>query len=132
MTKKLPFAPLQADIDDARLESLAREKGVGTYDLQPRSVPTPELAAAETGQPAAPRKNAKVAPAGIGEEGPTSTPREKMKKLNLELPGYAWTELKIRAAQQQVSMRHIVMLALVADGISITAQDLIEDGRRLR
>jgi hypothetical protein len=56
----------------------------------------------------------------------------KLKTVNLELPDYVWTELKIRAAHQQTSLKHVVMKALVADGVTIDARDMIEDGRRLR
>ena len=55
-----------------------------------------------------------------------------MKSLNLELPGYVWTDLKIRAAQRQTSLKHVVMTALVKDGITIQDVDMIEDGRRIR
>jgi len=41
-----------------------------------------------------------------------------MKAVNLELPDYAWTELKIRAAKEQVSVRHIIMTALARDGLT--------------
>ena len=55
-----------------------------------------------------------------------------MKSLNLELPAYVWTELKIRAAQRQTSLKHVVMSALVKDGVTILEADMIEDGRRIR
>ena len=55
-----------------------------------------------------------------------------MKAVNIELPDYAWTELKIRAAKEQVSVRHIIMSALREQGIAITEADMVEDGRRLR
>jgi hypothetical protein len=55
-----------------------------------------------------------------------------MKSVNIDLPDYAWTELKILAAREQVSVRHIIMRALKGQGISFAAYDLIEDGRRLR
>ncbi|MBN9248188.1 MAG: hypothetical protein J0I81_12230 [Hyphomicrobium sp.] len=59
-------------------------------------------------------------------------PRAEMKTGNLELPGYVWTELKIRAAQRQTSLKHVVMTALQKDGITISDADMIEDGRRIR
>lgn len=40
--------------------------------------------------------------------------------------------MKIRAAQQQTSLRHMVMSALCKDGIIIREADMIEDGRLLR
>ena len=55
-----------------------------------------------------------------------------MKALNIELPDYAWTELKIRAAKEQVSVRHIIMAALKQTGLPIADADMVEDGRRLR
>jgi hypothetical protein len=61
-----------------------------------------------------------------------STPRMRMKTLNVEVPDYAWVAFKTRAAQQMVSVRHIIMAALRASGIEIKDADMIEDGRRLR
>jgi hypothetical protein len=55
-----------------------------------------------------------------------------MKTVNLELPDYVWTELKIMAVQQQTSLRHVVMTALKSAGTMIKDCDMIEDGRRLR
>lgn len=55
-----------------------------------------------------------------------------MKSFNLELPGYGWTELKIRAAQRQTSLKHVVLSALLKDGVTIADVDMIEDGRRIR
>jgi hypothetical protein len=49
-----------------------------------------------------------------------------MKTLNVELPGYVWTDLKIRAAQQTTSMRHVVMTALRKDGLAIREADMID------
>jgi plasmid stability protein len=60
------------------------------------------------------------------------TPRSRMKSVNIELPDYLWTDLKIRAAKQQVSVRHIIMSALKGQGVEISDADMIEDGRRLR
>jgi len=55
-----------------------------------------------------------------------------MKTVNLELPDYVWTELKIMAVQQQTSLRHVVMASLRRDGVTIADIDMVEDGRRLR
>jgi hypothetical protein len=48
----------------------------------------------------------------------------------VEVPDYAWIEIKTRAAQQMVSLRHVIMSALKASGIDIKDTDMIEDGRR--
>lgn len=114
-----PFLPVTADIDDEALESLARDKGVG-------ALVKPERAQRAAIEPA--RR-----PDGIASPGTAApTPRHRMKPINIELPDYAWTELKIRAARAQVSVRHIIMTALKQQGIPIADIDLVEDGRRLR
>lgn len=116
-TDRAPFAPISPDIDDDRLERLAAEKGVGAL-VKP--------VANRAGEGPKPAEVSRPAPS------PDATPRSEMKSLNLELPAYVWTELKIRAAQQQTSLKHVVMTALVKDGVTIKAADMIEDGRRLR
>lgn len=115
------FLPVTSDINDDQLERLAKEKGVGVM-VKPAPAP-------DEGQGA----RMPDAPANIAEP-PVSgaTPRSRMKSVNLELPDYAWTELKIRAAHRQTSVRHIIMAALLQDGFTIADADMIEDGRRLR
>jgi len=117
-TERAPFAPITPDIDDDKLERLAAEKGVG-------ALVKPVANRAGEG-PRKPAASARPVPS------PDATPRSEMKSLNLELPAYVWTELKIRAAQQQSSLKHVVMSALVKDGVTIKDADMIEDGRRLR
>ena len=55
-----------------------------------------------------------------------------MKTVNLELPDYMWTELKIRDAHKQTSVRHIMIMTLKSNGFQIADVDLVEDGRRDR
>ena len=54
------------------------------------------------------------------------------KPLSIEVPDYLATDLKIKAAQQSVTVRHLVLTALVEAGYDIKAVDMEEDGRRLR
>ncbi|AHB49894.1 hypothetical protein W911_03550 [Hyphomicrobium nitrativorans NL23] len=116
-TERAPFAPITPDYDD-KLERLAADKGVGAL-VKPVANRAGEGAAT-------------LAPQERPAPSPDATPRSDMKSLNLELPAYVWTELKIRAAQQQTSLKHVVMTALVKDGVTIKDADMIEDGRRLR
>jgi hypothetical protein len=121
-TNRPPFHPLDPDLADQNLENLARDKGVGT--LQKPLAPLeqgPKTAAQVPAPVSAPEPPAKGA-----------TPRARMKPLNIELPDYVWTELKIRAAHRQTSVRHVVLSALVEDGITVAEADMIEDGRRSR
>jgi len=122
-TNRPPFIPLDPDLADEKLESLAREKGVGVLQ---RPAPQGEQGLRALA-PQAPPSVAVPEPPAKG-----ATPRSRMKPLNVELPDYVWTELKIRAAHRQTSVRHVVLSALVQDGITIAESDMIEDGRRTR
>jgi hypothetical protein len=130
-SQRAPFLPVVGDIDDDKLEQLARDKGVG-------SLVKTTTNQNKAGQGAAAEKPAQVdvgveAAAGSdAADASAATPRSRMKTVNLELPDYVWTELKIRAAHKQTSVKHIVMTALKADGITIAEADMIEDGRRIR
>lgn len=123
MTKpRAPFMPVTPDLDD-ELERLAANKGVATM-VKP-DLPEPPAIKRQGEGAVVP---AKAEPATK----PGATPRERMKAVNLELPDYVWTDLKIRAAHAQTSVRHIIMKALKANGIMIAEADMVEDGRRLR
>jgi hypothetical protein len=117
------FQSVELDPIDARLEAKAAEKGI-----PPLVNPIPEPSVLRTAPPAtvAPRK-----PKRAGDSA-QSTPRGRMKTLNVEVPDYAWIAIKTPAAQEMVSVRHIIMSALKAKGIAINDADMIEDGRRLR
>lgn len=119
--QRAPFQPVSADIDDGKLERLAAEKGVGSLVK-----PVANSGAGEAAKTTKPMSS--PAPVAASD----ATPRSQMKTVNLEVPDYVWTELKIRAATQQVSVRHVVMSALMKDAITIKDVDMIEDGRRLR
>lgn len=108
------FQSVELDPIDARLEAKAAEKGIPTLVSPPAVATAPQRRRSEPG--AAVR----------------STPRARMKTLNIEVPDYAWIALKTRAAQEMVSVRHIIMSALRLNGIDIKEADMIEDGRRLR
>jgi hypothetical protein len=79
-----------------------------------------------------PRVASKPMPVLRAGDAAQSTPRARMKTLNVEVPDYAWIAIKMRAAQEMSSVRHVIMTALKAHGIEIRDADMIEDGRRLR
>jgi hypothetical protein len=115
---RAPFMPVTDDIDDNKLERLAAEKGVGAL-VKPVANGGGESKTATSSRP---KPDAAL----------DATPRSEIKSLNLELPAYVWIALKIRAAERQTSLKHVVMTALVKDGVTINEVDMIEDGRRLR
>lgn len=123
--ERAPFRPLTPEIDDDRLEQLARDKGVGVLARPAKTVQRPQQT------PATPDVEVPTTTVSVTND-TGATPRSRMKTVNLELPDYVWTEIKIRAVQRQTSLRHVVMTALLADGVTISDADMIEDGRRLR
>jgi hypothetical protein len=125
--QRAPFLPVSSDIDDDKLERLARDKGVGAFVKPTSNANRAGEGAQEPAVAATPKQKAETPAADTG-----ATPRSRMKTVNLELPDYVWTELKIRSAHRQTSVRHIIMTALKGDGISIADVDMVEDGRRLR
>lgn len=124
---KPAFQSVELDPMDLRLEAKAVEKGIPTLVTTKPATDDPEIVARNSATfNAAPRKAGRAGATAKG------TPRARMKTLNVEVPDYAWIEIKMRAARQMVSVRHILMSALKADGIDIKDADMIEDGRRLR
>jgi hypothetical protein len=120
-----PFQAIELDPIDARLEAKAAEKGIPTL------VTTIPSAAPEPVPPMAPQDRSRAHRQGRGPLN-ESTPRSRMKGLKIELPDYAWVELKKRTAEDMVSLRFFIMEALRAKGIPINEVDMIEDGRRFR
>jgi hypothetical protein len=120
------FQSVELDPIDARLEAKAAEKGIPTL-VSPRIEEPPAAVTTVPAVPAAP------SPRNAG-RGPSTqaTPRSRMRGLKIELPDYVWVELKKHAAEEMVSLRHVIMMALRAKGIPINDADMIEDGRRLR
>lgn len=123
------FQSVEIDEIDVRLEQKALEKGI------------PTLVAPKPSDKLLPVKKAldhRIEEKGDQEENLSenpvaqATPRSRMRALNVELPDYAWIELKTKAAIEMVSVRHLIMEALQVSGIKIEEHDMIEDGRRLR
>src|SRR5208337_2523323 len=119
------FQSVELDPIDARLEAKAVEKGIPTLVTTKAEEPLEEEVAPVEPAAAVPRKLPKAAPK-------LATPRSRMKGLKIELPDYVWVALKKRAAEEMVSLRHVIMTALRDKGIPINDADMIEDGRRFR
>lgn len=124
--QRAPFMPVSNDIDDDQLERLARDKGVGAM-VKPEKVQAGAGEAVAAPAPMAAKVASETEATATG-----ATPRSRMKTVNLELPDYVWTDLKIRSAHEQVSVRHIIMTALKEKGLTIREVDMVEDGRRAR
>jgi hypothetical protein len=121
------FQSVELDPIDARLEAKAAEKGIPTLVIPKIEESEPEegVEATEPTVAVVPRRTPRATPK-------QATPRSRMKGLKIELPDYVWVALKKRAAEDMVSLRHIIMSALRDKGIPINDADMIEDGRRFR
>jgi hypothetical protein len=135
MKQRTPFQPLDDDLD-TRIETLAREKGVSTLvrpaqgEQGARVSETPPAPVSAAGTPAIASPGIAAAPSDASfEQAPARTP---MKTLNVELPDYVWTALKIRAAERKTSVRYVIMDALRRDGIAINEIDMIDASQRTR
>ena len=124
------FQSVEIDLIDQRLEEQAAVKGIPVLVSPKPEMVAPLEPTQDIERPRAGPRATSIKPRRTVST--QATPRARMKTLNLEVPDYAWIELKMRAAQQMVSVRHVIMSALKADGITINEADLIEDGRRLR
>jgi len=60
-----------------------------------------------------------------------AAPRRK-RPMSLEMPDYLARALKIKAASNAVTVRHLILSALHETGYHVEPEDLEEDGRRLR
>jgi len=119
------FQSVELDPIDARLEAKAAERGIPTMvDPKPQepTIPVPQSAA---------RRVQAVRTSRTG-QGSQATPRARMRGLRIELPEYVWVALKKQAADEMVSLRHVIMTALRKQGVEIKEADMVEDGRRLR
>jgi hypothetical protein len=118
------FQSVELDPIDARLEAKAAEKGIPTL-VPTKAEPPPKTESPPPPVAVAPRKVSR-------EPAKEATPRSRMRGLKIELPDYVWVELKKKAAEEMVSLRHVIMTALKKQGVVINDADMIEDGRRLR
>jgi hypothetical protein len=122
---KPAFRSVEIDLIDKRLEAQAAEKGI------PKLV-SPVTTDVETAAGSQPRQNAESRQTKRQAKEQSATPRDRMVALNVEVPAYVWIELKTRAAQSMMSVKHFTLLALREQGIEIRDVDMVEDGRRMR
>ncbi|MEM9764779.1 MAG: hypothetical protein AAF968_20120 [Pseudomonadota bacterium] len=129
-------AAREAD-EEARLEALARRRGVARLETEP---------AAEQAPPSSLPEKDEGAPEPAGEALPAPAPRksrsasvpapekveepEPQRALNIELPVSVIRALKAQAVEEDCSVRHLVMRALSQAGVVIPAAAMVPDGRR--
>ena len=135
------FPHLQLEDIDARLDARAAARGIPTLTRPVMIAAAPERAGEGLATNVELMDETKPVPILRAQEGQPPedapphlqpTPRSRMKPLNVELPDYVWIELKSRAAQDMVCVRHVIMSLLREAGFTISDADMIEDGRRNR
>ena len=107
------FQPVEIDLLDQKLAETATRKRIPTLNIATGSEPLGER------------------PEAIADPQPGNRPARR-KPLSVEVPDYLATALKVAAAQQSVTVRHLILNALVDAGYEVRAIDREEDGRRLR
>ena len=111
------FQPVEIDLLDQKLAETATRKRIPTLNVTTDSVTTSKHPGERSDQ------------CVIAEPQATPAPR---RPISVEVPDYLATALKVAAAQQSVTVRHLILNALVDAGYDVRAIDREEDGRRLR
>ena len=131
------FRAIEIDAVDQKLTETARRKRIPSLTVATQVEPKAEREAVlDNAGPA-------VRPADHGRsEGrpspePTHHPgvevaRVRRRPLSIEVPEYLARELRVRAATETVTVRFLVLSALVEAGYRVDVSELEEDGRRLR
>jgi hypothetical protein len=113
----LVIQPIDFDVATRAVDKFSQERKIPSIVF-----PTPD----EEGRGASDRVALPVPP-------PTEKrPRRSVQRVPVELPQYAFEDIKRRALQHRCSARHVIMKALRAYGVHIDDEDMPEDGRRLR
>lgn len=108
------------DLDDSIIEETVAARGAPELMHPSQDGPEP------SGDPAdAPKGRKKREPVPGA-----ATPRSKWQRVTVELPDYLVNELKDRAHEQRISIRHAVMKAMRAAHYKIIDADMIEDARK--
>ena len=115
------------ELIDLKLEAKAAEKGIPTL-VAPRAEPI--VADDQSAPPVEELTPPARKPAKQSLK--QATPRSRMKAFRVDVPDYTWIAMKKRAAEQMVSLKHIVMTALRAQGFPIDDADMAEEGRGRR
>ena len=135
MTASRPtFRPIRAplDVDDAALGRLNDQLGVPTLKK-----PSAEMPAGGQGKPQdAPSDEARPSPARQTQDSsrakktPLAAPGP-VERFCFQIPGYLSDAMKLEAARQHTSLRHIVLRGLAAIGFEVAPEDLAPDARRI-
>lgn len=134
MTKASEFRSIEIDALDDRLAETARRKRIPTLKIE-TGVTGTDAKGEERGGGSEAVWLADVIPDGPSAPEPTRRPDRRdvrRRPLSLEVPDYLARELKVKAATESVTVRYLVLTALAAAGYRVDADELEEDGRRLR
>ncbi len=137
MTAADEFRAIEIDAVDQRLAETARRKRIPSLTVAPEAeAETIRDAGLEDTGPAV--RAVDDAPSeGRPSPEPTHRPgvelsRVRRRPLSIEVPEYLARELRVKAATETVTVRFLVLSALVEAGYRVDVSELEEDGRRLR
>jgi hypothetical protein len=131
------FRAIEIDAVDQKLAETARRKRIPSLTVTTEVEPeTKRDAGLEDA-----RRAARAVDGGPLEGLPSPEPahrpgvevaRVRRRPLSIEVPEYLARELRVKAATDTVTVRYLVLSALVAAGYRVDVSELEEDGRRLR
>lgn len=110
MSAARDFKPLAAPvITDADLDAFASRRGVPTLHSPAQPLPSHDASKDQS-----------------------RSPVQATRRVTLDLPEYVVDQLHDRARAGRCTTRHVIMSALITDGVTINQDDMISDGRRRR
>jgi hypothetical protein len=139
MNKPAPtFRPIASPLDDISDDDLGRlvDKLAVPTLVKPEPPPAPASKAAiiepslSPSQGAASRTAVKSPRRPPAPEADNESPAAV--KVSVDLPEYIYRAMRVRVAEEQSTMRYLVMQGLQAIGIRIDPRDFVSDGRSTR
>lgn len=130
------FRAIEIDVVDQKLAETARRKRIPSLTTTEEAPETKRDAGLEDAGPAV--RGADIGPSEVrSSPEPTHRPgvevvRVRRRPLSIEVPEYLARELRVKAATDTVTVRYLVLSALVEAGYRVDVSELEEDGRRLR
>ncbi len=131
------FRAIEIDAVDQKLTETVRRKRIPSLTIATEMEPeTKQVAGLGDARPAVTSAD-NGRSEGTASPEPTHRPgvevsRVRRRPLSIEVPEYLARELRVKAATETVTVRFLVLSALVEAGYRVDVSELEEDGRRLR
>jgi hypothetical protein len=136
--ERKPFFSIAEEIDTVA-EQVARRKGIPTL-TPPSAIDTPAahiVPGPSNDKPAAPatvthESRAAVLPAAREAPVPSALRPARASYVKVKCPDYLLDQLYEQTRKERITLNHLILTALRAQGFRVDDADMVEDGRRLR